>query len=114
MKPEEFRQHFGQRVRYYRQHRGWLLDDLALRIETTRASMSRIETGKQNLTLDDITAIARALEVPISQLFDCEDAVSDEYISMARQSASRCLKKGQQAAAALEALLSDLKLLATH
>ena len=66
---------FGQRVRYHRELRGWQLDDLALRLRKTRASMSRIETGKQNLTITDIFVIAEALQVGASVLFEHETAV---------------------------------------
>jgi transcriptional regulator with XRE-family HTH domain len=63
------RQGFGDIVRSLRAERGWPLDELAIRLKKSRASISRIENGKQNLTFDDIVAIARAFEVPTRTLF---------------------------------------------
>lgn len=63
------RQTFGERLRMLRKQRGWELDDLAVRIGMTKTSVSRIELGKQNLSIDDIGAIAGALEVSPADLF---------------------------------------------
>ena len=65
----DIRTMFGQRVRHYRQRRGWQLDDLGKRVKMSRSSVSRIERGLQNLTMVDIEAIAKALEVAADKLF---------------------------------------------
>jgi transcriptional regulator with XRE-family HTH domain len=69
---ETCRRQFGERIRLYRQMRGWDLDDLATRLNKSLATLSRIETGKQNLTMVDIVAIAEALEVSPRDLFQDE------------------------------------------
>jgi transcriptional regulator with XRE-family HTH domain len=66
---EAIRKLFGERVRYFRKLRGWQLDDLGARLHRSRGSMSRIENGKQNLTMVDIATIAQALEVEVDELF---------------------------------------------
>jgi XRE family transcriptional regulator, regulator of sulfur utilization len=65
----QIRQSFGQRVRRLREAKGWELDDLGQRLGKSRATMSRIETGKQNLKIADIATIATELNVPIAILF---------------------------------------------
>lgn len=65
---------FGDHVRRYRVLRGWQLDDLANRLGTTRASMSRIELGQQNLGIDSMISISQALEVPLRLLVDDVEA----------------------------------------
>ena len=60
---------FGVRVRELREARGWQLDDVGIQLGRSRASMSRIENGKQNLTMAHIASIAAVFGVPVSVLF---------------------------------------------
>ena len=60
---------FGVRVRELREARGWQLDDVGIQLGRSRASMSRIENGKQNLTMAHIASIATVFGVPVSVLF---------------------------------------------
>lgn len=66
---EETQRLFGERMRYYRKQRGLTLDDVARKLGTTVSSMSRIENGKQNLSMAYIATIAETLEVPVLALF---------------------------------------------
>jgi len=50
--------YFGEQVRRYRKQAGLTLKQLAHRVEKTEASLSRIENGKQNITLEDIALLA--------------------------------------------------------
>jgi transcriptional regulator with XRE-family HTH domain len=65
----EVRRVFGERVRALREQRGWQLDDVGKRLGKSRGSMSRIETGKQNLTLADIVTLAIIFDVAVAELF---------------------------------------------
>jgi len=105
---------FGERVRYYRRLQGWVLDDLAMKTGLTRASMSRIESGLQNPSLDSILRLADILQVPVSSLFEGLDVVSDSYLALAHTSSEHCAKKAQKATLLLTEILHDLKLLSTH
>lgn len=96
---------FGQRVRHYRELRGWQLDDLASRLGKARASMSRIENGKQNLSLADILAIADALEVPEQHLFP-----SHEFVDDARHATlTRCAQGSRDALHILARVTEELE-----
>lgn len=102
---EEIRQLFGKRVRQFRQARRWQLDDLAMRLGKSRASVSRIETGKQNLSIEDIGAIAQALEVSIAELF-----VSGAVAAQGRAGADvgQTLEECRQAVETLQRLIAQL------
>lgn len=62
-------------IRPWRAHRGYSLDDMVgrlavLGVETTGASLSRIERGIQPYNQDMLEAIAAALNVPASYLIE--------------------------------------------
>lgn len=48
--------------------------ELAAKLEQPRSNVSRRLNGEQPLTIDDITAIARALGVPLAALLPKQDA----------------------------------------
>jgi transcriptional regulator with XRE-family HTH domain len=78
---------FGERVRYYRNLRGWDQDELARRIGKSVPTISRIEGGTQNVSLGVILALARALEVPASAFFvgtETHEATPDMRMLSAR------------------------------
>jgi transcriptional regulator with XRE-family HTH domain len=55
----ERRRHF---IKEWRNHRGLTLDRLADRVEISKATLSRIEGGKQPYTQDTLEALADALQ----------------------------------------------------
>ena len=59
-----------QRIRGLRTARGWSLDELAGRSYLSASTLSRIETGHRRLALDQLTQIARALDVTLDQLVE--------------------------------------------
>jgi transcriptional regulator with XRE-family HTH domain len=59
----------GHRIKKLRQRKGMTQNELALRCEFEKASMSRIEAGKTNLTLLTLRKISKALEVDFIELF---------------------------------------------
>ncbi|MFJ2415967.1 helix-turn-helix domain-containing protein [Streptomyces brevispora] len=60
------------RIRHLRQARGWSLDSLA-----ERAFLSRIETGHRRISLDQLTALARAPGTSLDQLVE---TVNDDVV----------------------------------
>ncbi|MFD1545009.1 helix-turn-helix domain-containing protein [Nonomuraea guangzhouensis] len=58
------------RIRSLRQARGWSLDNLAERALMSPSSLSRIETGRQRISLDQLTSLARALGTSIDRLVE--------------------------------------------
>jgi transcriptional regulator with XRE-family HTH domain len=65
----------GERVRDARQSRAWSQQDLSNRTDIHRANISRIESGKKNLTLAVLWRLASTLEVHWADLLD--DRVAD-------------------------------------
>lgn len=59
---------FGARVRELRTGHGWSQEDFAHRANLDRTYVSGIERGTRNPTLDIIHRLARALEVPVTDL----------------------------------------------
>jgi transcriptional regulator with XRE-family HTH domain len=68
------------RLRSLRHSLGWSLDDLAERSHLSASTISRIETGKRNIGLDVLTALARALHVDVNSLLDVDRDDTDVVI----------------------------------
>ncbi|MBN6040522.1 helix-turn-helix transcriptional regulator [Amycolatopsis sp. 195334CR] len=75
-----------QRIRALRVAQGWSLDELAARAGLSPSSLSRIETGRRRLALDQLVTLARALDTSLDQLVetDTEDVVSSPAIDAPR------------------------------
>jgi transcriptional regulator with XRE-family HTH domain len=67
-----------QRIRALRVAQGWSLEELAGRARLSPSSLSRIETGRRRLALDQLVDIARALDTSLDQLVETQ---TDEVIS---------------------------------
>ncbi|MFC7789927.1 helix-turn-helix domain-containing protein [Microbacterium sp. MAHUQ-60] len=61
-----------QRIRGLRTARGWTLDTLAARCFLSPSTLSRIETGRQRIVLEQLVAIAKALGTSLDQLVEPE------------------------------------------
>lgn len=68
-----------KRIRGLRSALGWSLDDLAARCYLSPSTLSRIETGHRRISLDQLSAIARALGTTLDQLVE-SDADDDVII----------------------------------
>ena len=62
-----------QRIRSLRLAQGWTLDALAARCHISPSNLSRIETGRRRIALDQLVPIARALDTTIDQLVESGD-----------------------------------------
>lgn len=60
---------FGERVRELRQMKGLSQEELAFRAKVHRTYLGSIERGERNPALKNIAAIAKALDVSLSELF---------------------------------------------
>ena len=70
----------GARIRALRVERGWSLSALAAEAGIGKGSLSELETGRRNPTLDTLYALAGPLGVPLASLVDFRDGavVADE------------------------------------
>lgn len=68
-----------KRIRALRVAQGLSLEELAARAHLSQSSLSRIENGQRRLALDQLVALARALDTTLDQLV--ENAADDVVIS---------------------------------
>lgn len=69
---EEGLKSLAKRLKELRSEKGISQEELAYRAEITLSQIARIETVKINPTVSTIFKIARALDVPLSDIFDFE------------------------------------------
>jgi transcriptional regulator with XRE-family HTH domain len=71
-----------KRIRALRVAQGWSLEHLAARARLSPSSLSRIETGRRRLALDQLVTLARALGTSLDQLVetDTDDVISQPVI----------------------------------
>jgi XRE family transcriptional regulator, regulator of sulfur utilization len=62
----------GPRVAALRGERGWSLSELARRASLGKATLSGLESGTRNPTLDTLHAIAAALGVPLTSILTAD------------------------------------------
>jgi len=78
----------GNDVRGLRKSRGWTLNELALKIGRSVGFISQVERGLSSPSIDDLRAIATALDVPTSWFF-AHDAQDDNERGLVVRAASR-------------------------
>lgn len=71
-----------KRIRALRVAQGWSLEELAKRAKFSQSTLSRIENGDRRLALDQLVALARALDTSLDQLVetDIDDVVTSPTI----------------------------------
>ena len=57
-------------IKLWREHRGMTQQEVALQAGISKAYLSQIETGKRQGTVETLSAIARALDLPLDVLTD--------------------------------------------
>jgi transcriptional regulator with XRE-family HTH domain len=67
--PHVFLRTLGRRIRALRERRGWSQERLADEAHLDRSYMSGIERGVRNVSILNLAKIARALSVPLTDLF---------------------------------------------
>lgn len=66
-------EHLGPRLRAARQERGWTLDELAGRADMSSSTLSRLESGKRQASLELLLPLTRQLGIRIDDLLDPPD-----------------------------------------
>ncbi len=70
----------GRRIRDVRKQKGWLLQDLASKLDISPATLSNIETDKVVLDLDRLAAVSEALGISPDQLVPPTDSRHFEIV----------------------------------
>jgi transcriptional regulator with XRE-family HTH domain len=75
---EAIRKDFGQAIRELRESRGMTLDGLASKAGMHTTYLSRIERAHSSPTWEKVTAIASALDLPVSAIATAVEAQVDK------------------------------------
>lgn len=65
---QELLSEFGKKVRKFRKERNWTLKEFSERCGMHQSSISQVERGRRNLTLNNLSKIAQGLDVEEYQL----------------------------------------------
>lgn len=74
----------GDRLRIYRVQKGWSQEVLAEYAKLHPTYIGQLERGEKNATLESISKIAAALDVPLSKLFENISLLAEEQDIPAR------------------------------
>jgi transcriptional regulator with XRE-family HTH domain len=70
LRNNEFLIAFGKNLKKFRKEKGFTQEKLAFSIGVEISQISRIERGILNTSISTAEAIAKALEIPLKDLFD--------------------------------------------
>ncbi len=63
----------GERIKYLRTHKIFLSqEDFSVKLGYDRTYMSRVESGRQNITIETLIKICEGLEISLKDFFDFE------------------------------------------
>jgi transcriptional regulator with XRE-family HTH domain len=65
---KEKKKTIGENIRRYRSFKGWDQAALGAKVDLRKETISRIESGKENVALDTLLKIVDALEVGIEEI----------------------------------------------
>jgi len=66
---QEFLKKLGSKIKLVRNEKGWSLNEISIKCGIEKASISRIESGKSNITLKTLFKLSLALEVTVAHFF---------------------------------------------
>ena len=67
---DTLKKQFGKRIQKFRKETGLSQEKFALKIEMDRTYFASVESGKRNVSLENIKKIADGLGVSLSKLFE--------------------------------------------
>lgn len=67
---DTLKKQFGKRIQTFRKEAGLSQEKFALKIEMDRTYFASVESGKRNVSLENIKKIADGLGVSLSKLFE--------------------------------------------
>lgn len=77
---QAIRTDFGQAIRELREARGLTLDALAAKAGMHTTYLSRIERAHSSPTWEKVTALARAMDLPVSAIATAVEAQADKRV----------------------------------
>lgn len=74
------KEQFGQRLRQYRKAKGYSQETFAPVCGMHRTYIAGIESGKRNISIENIYRLAEALDISVSELFDFTRPIHQSFI----------------------------------
>lgn len=68
----------GERIKFYRTVKGWTQEDIALKLDISRLSYSKIERNITDVTYSRLVQIAKALDISVSDLVSTPSKSSNQ------------------------------------
>ena len=100
---------FGLKLRAVRRSLDLSQGELAVRVGISRVTIATIEGGKQNVQLQQVFLIARALDVPVGELIPTLPEVEQRYSRLQAITANPITASGQMFLEDARALLQQIK-----
>ncbi|MFN3609391.1 MAG: helix-turn-helix domain-containing protein [Hyphomonas sp.] len=88
--PTKVDQQVGEKIRELRISQNFTLSELGQELGISHQQLQKYETGTNRLSAGMLSSVARALRVPISELFQTSDASSQETRDPVSESRARC------------------------
>ena len=63
------KEELGQRIKYLRNEKGLSQEKFALSIDMDRTYLASVESGKRNISINNIQKIANGLDITLEELF---------------------------------------------
>lgn len=67
------------RIRHYREEKKLTLEDIAQRLGKSKGYISKLETGKKPINLENLHKIAEALEIDVTDLFPNKEKIENPF-----------------------------------
>ena len=77
---DNMKKELGQRIRSLRTNRGFSQDELAEKSSISPKHLGKIERGTVNASIDCVTSIAKALDMPVRDILETEHERSREEL----------------------------------
>jgi transcriptional regulator with XRE-family HTH domain len=92
----DIRQIVGDNIRFIREKKGWVQDDLAITAKVSRTYIGQIERGQKTISITLLDKIAKALRVDFSVLVT-KDAYKTIELEKAPQSRNKAMRPRNKA-----------------
>jgi transcriptional regulator with XRE-family HTH domain len=67
------------RIRKFREEKKMTLEDLAQRLDKSKGYISKLETGKKPINLENLHRIAEVLEIDVTELFPNKEKTDNPF-----------------------------------
>ncbi len=77
----------AKKIKAYRKYKNITQDNMAKALNVSRITLSKIETGKQNISFNHLESILSVFEISFTEFFEQNEGVSEKIIEIANKKA---------------------------